>query len=47
MAGSEIKDESLASIGKQRIEWAGADMPVLKMIRDRFAKEQPLKGLRL
>jgi adenosylhomocysteinase len=47
MAGSEIKDESLASMGKQRIEWAGADMPVLKMIRDRFAKEQPLKGLRL
>jgi adenosylhomocysteinase len=47
MAGSEIKDESLAPVGKQRIEWAGADMPVLKMIRERFAKEQPLKGLRL
>ncbi len=47
MAGSEIKDESLAPIGKQRIEWAGGDMPVLKMIRERFAKEQPLKGLRL
>jgi adenosylhomocysteinase len=47
VVGSEIKDASLAALGKQRIEWAGADMPVLRMIRERFAKEKPLKGLRL
>lgn len=47
MATSEIKDESLSSLGKQRIEWAEADMPVLRMIRERFQQEKPLKGLRL
>jgi adenosylhomocysteinase len=47
MAASEIKDAKLAGLGKQRIEWAGGDMPVLKLIRERFRKEQPLKGLRL
>ena len=47
MPASEIKDISLAGLGKQRIEWAESDMPVLKMIRERFRKEQPLKGLRL
>ncbi|MBX9668761.1 MAG: adenosylhomocysteinase [Candidatus Obscuribacterales bacterium] len=43
----EIKDPSLAAQGKARIEWADRDMPVLKLIRDRFEKEKPLKGLRL
>jgi adenosylhomocysteinase len=43
----EVKDLALAAQGKQRIEWAEADMPVLRMIRERFAKEQPLKGIRL
>jgi adenosylhomocysteinase len=44
--GSEIKDKSLAQLGRQRIAWAGADMPVLSLIRERFKKEQPFKGLR-
>jgi adenosylhomocysteinase len=43
----EVKDLSLASKGKQRIEWAGREMPVLKQIRERFAKEKPLAGIRL
>ncbi len=43
----EIKDISLAPIGRQRIEWAGREMPVLAQIRDRFAQEKPLANLRL
>jgi adenosylhomocysteinase len=43
----EIKDISLAPLGKQRIEWAGREMPVLKQIRDRFAKEQPFAGVKI
>ena len=43
----EVKDISLASVGKQRIEWAGREMPVLRQIRDRFAREKPLEGIRL
>jgi adenosylhomocysteinase len=43
----EVKDLSLAPGGKQRIEWAGREMPVLRQIRDRFAKEKPLAGIRL
>ncbi|NEO32729.1 MAG: adenosylhomocysteinase [Symploca sp. SIO3C6] len=43
----EVKDLSLAPKGKQRIEWAGREMPVLRQIRERFAKEQPLAGIRL
>lgn len=43
----EVKDLSLAPVGKQRIEWAGREMPVLRQIRDRFAQEKPLAGLRL
>ena len=43
----EVKDLSLAPIGKQRIEWAGREMPVLGQIRDRFAQEKPLAGIRL
>lgn len=43
----EIKDISLAKMGKERIEWAAADMPVLKLIRERFEKEKPFKGLRV
>lgn len=47
MPDCEIKDASLAEEGKSRIEWADRDMPVLKLIRERFAKEQPLKGIRI
>ncbi|MFH1148703.1 MAG: adenosylhomocysteinase [Pseudomonadota bacterium] len=43
----DIKDEGLAEKGKLRIEWAWRNMPVLKIIKDRFEKEKPLKGVRL
>jgi adenosylhomocysteinase len=43
----EVKDLSLAPLGRQRIEWAGREMPVLGQIRDRFAQEKPLNGIRL
>ena len=43
----EIKDITLAPQGKQRIEWAGREMPVLRQIQERFAKEKPFAGLRL
>jgi adenosylhomocysteinase len=38
---------SLAAVGRQRIEWAYREMPVLKLIRERFAAEKPLKGVRI
>ena len=40
----DVKDLSLAQKGKLRIEWASEYMPVLKLIKQRFAKEKPLKG---
>lgn len=43
----EVKDLSLAPLGRQRIEWAGREMPVLRQIRERFAQEKPLDGIRL
>jgi adenosylhomocysteinase len=43
----DIKDIGLAPKGKLRIEWAEADMPVLRQIRARFKKEKPLKGITL
>jgi adenosylhomocysteinase len=43
----DIKDSSLAEAGKQRIEWAAREMPVIKIIRERFAKEKPLEGIRV
>jgi len=43
----DIKDISLSVKGKQRIEWAGREMPVLQQIKERFAKEKPFAGLRL
>ena len=47
MIKCDIKDKSLAPKGKLRIEWADNQMPVLKIIRERFAKEKPLKGLKM
>jgi adenosylhomocysteinase len=44
---SDVADIKLAPKGKKRILWADQDMPVLARIRDRFAKDKPLKGLRL
>ncbi|MBY0546022.1 MAG: adenosylhomocysteinase [Candidatus Obscuribacterales bacterium] len=43
----EIKDISLATSGKDRINWAAVDMPVLKLIQQRFEKEKPFQGLRI
>jgi adenosylhomocysteinase len=43
----DVKDLSLAPRGKDRIEWAAKEMPVLRLIRERFAKDLPLKGLRM
>ncbi|HEX8918585.1 MAG TPA: adenosylhomocysteinase, partial [Chloroflexota bacterium] len=42
-----VRDMALADRGKVRIEWADASMPVLRMIRERFEDEQPLKGVRI
>src|SRR5258708_8726787 len=44
---SDVKDMALAPQGKKRILWADSDMPVLTRIRERFAKEKPLAGLRM
>ena len=43
----DVKDIGLAAEGKKRIEWADKDMPVLRAIRERFAKEKPLAGYRM
>ena len=43
----EIKDPSLASEGRGRIEWAAREMPVIRLIKARFAKEKPFKGVRI
>jgi adenosylhomocysteinase len=43
----EVKNLELAAEGRQRIEWAEQEMPVLKLIRERFEREKPLAGVRL
>src|SRR5205085_1600816 len=43
----DVRDESLAADGTLRIEWAEAQMPVLRLIRERFAAERPLAGARI
>ncbi len=43
----DIKDIDQAEGGRRRIDWAEREMPVLRQIRERFAKEKPLKGIRL
>ena len=45
--GHDVRDLALAENGRKRIEWADRQMPVLRIIRERFAKELPLKGQRL
>jgi len=47
MPDYDIKDLKLAERGRYRIEWAEHEMPVLRLIRERFAKEQPLRGIRI
>jgi adenosylhomocysteinase len=44
---SDYRDAKLAAAGRDRIEWAAAEMPVLKLIRERFEKEKPLAGIRM
>jgi len=43
----DIKDATLAEAGRRRIEWASREMPVVKLIRERFAKEKPLAGVKI
>ncbi|MGD9571925.1 MAG: adenosylhomocysteinase [Thermoleophilia bacterium] len=45
--GHDVADPGLAALGRQRIEWADRDMPVLRRVRERFAEETPLAGLRV
>ena len=45
--GYDVKDLGLAETGRQRIEWAAQEMPVLQLIRERFERERPLDGLKL
>ncbi len=47
MESYHVKDIQLAEGGRRRIEWAEREMPVLRLIRERFEKERPLAGLRL
>src|SRR5207248_5132975 len=47
MVEHDVKNIGLAAEGRLKIEWAEQSMPVLRQVRERFAKEQPLKGLRL
>ncbi len=43
----DVKDLALATLGKKRIDWAEQNMPVLRQIREQFARTKPLKGIRL
>jgi adenosylhomocysteinase len=47
MENYDVKDVKLAEGGRRKIEWAAREMPVLRLIRERFAKERPLAGVRL
>jgi adenosylhomocysteinase len=47
MSNYDIKDLNQAEGGRRRIDWAEREMPVLRQIRERFAKEKPLKGVRV
>lgn len=47
MSNHHIKEINLAEGGRRRIEWAEREMPVLRLIRERFTRERPLAGLRV
>src|SRR5512139_643082 len=47
MENFDVKDIKLAEGDRRRIEWAERDMPVLRLIRERFSKERPLRGIRV
>ena len=44
---SDIRDPALATVGRERIDWAAGEMPVTRQIRERFDKERPLEGIRI
>src|SRR5512135_3365391 len=43
----DVRDLALSGRGNDRIEWAAKEMPVLRLIRERFIKDQPFKGVRM
>jgi adenosylhomocysteinase len=47
MVVADVADIALATEGRRRIEWAEREMPVLRLIRERFERERPLDGLRI
>jgi adenosylhomocysteinase len=47
MSNYDIKDINQAEGGRRRIDWAEREMPVLRLIQERFEKEKPLKGIRV
>jgi adenosylhomocysteinase len=47
MIEHDVKDMNLATAGRYKIEWAESQMPVLNLIRERFAKDRPLSGMRV
>jgi len=47
MENYDVKDTKLAEGGRRRIDWAEREMPVLRLIRERFRKERPLQGIRI
>ncbi|OQY33734.1 MAG: adenosylhomocysteinase, partial [Anaerolineaceae bacterium 4572_5.1] len=47
MTDYDIKDLSLAEGGRRRIDWAEREMPVLRLIKERFEKEKPFEGIRM
>jgi adenosylhomocysteinase len=47
MENYHVRDVELAEGGRRKIDWASREMPVLRLIRERFEKEKPLKGIRL
>lgn len=47
MSNFDIKDSKLAEGGRRRIDWAEREMPVLRMIKERFEKERPFAGIRM
>lgn len=47
MSNYDVKDLHLAEGGRRRIDWAEREMPVLRLIRERFEREKPFKGIRM
>jgi adenosylhomocysteinase len=47
MSNYDVKDLKLAEGGRRKIEWAAREMPVLRLIRERFERERPLQGVRI